>query len=349
MRVLVVSSYPPRRCGIGTYARDQVEDLRAGGCGVSVLSPHDGAGDLRAEFLGGRAFLRAAAVGGSFDRLIVHFQPALYYRPRAPLSKVATSLALLWLVVRRRRTEIWVHEADSPVAGRPDYVLLGLAFRLAPALVFHTDAERAALERDYGFRVRARLAPHRVHASTAAADMAKEEARARLGLHPGGGPLFVCAGFLQPEKGFERAVRAFAGAFPEAGDPAGPRLVVVGSVRDETPGRRTHAEALRRACAATPGATFLERYLGDEEFDLWVRAADRLVLPYRRSWSSGLLARARALGTPCLVAGVGGLAEQAGPDDDVVASDEELTAAMAAAAGAAIEPRSAATKGTSSG
>ncbi|MEX2204328.1 MAG: hypothetical protein WD965_09610, partial [Actinomycetota bacterium] len=56
----------------------------------------------------------------------------------------------------------------------------------------------------------------------------------------------------------------------------------------------------------------------------WMTAADRVVLPYTRAWSSGALARARVLGTPAIVSDVGGLAEQAGPDDIVVRSAEEL-------------------------
>ena len=95
MRVLLVSSYPPRHCGIGVYARTQAERLRADGHAVTVLSPPDGDGDIRVPFLGGRAFLRAAAIGARFDRIVVHFQPALYYRPRAPVSKVLTSSAFV--------------------------------------------------------------------------------------------------------------------------------------------------------------------------------------------------------------------------------------------------------------
>jgi hypothetical protein len=92
----------------------------------------------------------------------VHFQPALYYRPggRAAVQKVRTSAALLSLVRRRPQTEILVHEADPPVRWRPDYVLLRRVFARA-RLLFHTDAERIALQRSYGLRrVRARLVDH---------------------------------------------------------------------------------------------------------------------------------------------------------------------------------------------
>jgi glycosyltransferase involved in cell wall biosynthesis len=319
VRILVVSSYPPRHCGIGVYARDQVARLRAEGHDVTVLSPPDGDGDVKAPFLGGRAFLRASRIGRRFDRIVVHFQPALYYRPRAPMSKIVTSGSLLWLVALRRSVQILVHEADAPVRRRPDYALLRWAFKVAPRLTFHTDAERTAVRREYGLRARGDLLAHRVE--PAGPTVSRQEARGRLGLAIPRGPVFVCAGFVQPSKGFDRAVRAFRAA-------GGGSLFVVGSIRDETPENRAYARTLHELCRATPGAEFVERFVDERDFDLWVTAADWLVIPYRRSWSSGVLARAHALGTPAIVWDQGGLPEQAGPDDVVVGSDEQLAAAM---------------------
>jgi glycosyltransferase involved in cell wall biosynthesis len=325
VKILVVSSYPPRHCGIGTYARDQVARLRAGGDAVTVLSPPDGAGDVRAPFLGGRAFVRAASMGSSFQRIVVQFQPALYYRPRRPFSKIATSAALWWLAVRRGgRLTILVHEADPPALWRPDYALLRLAVRRASTVAFHTEAEHRAFERAYRTKVRATIEPHTV---APVVQVGRAEARRRLGLSPAEGPVFVCAGFLQPSKGFDRAVAAFAAARAD-GHANGARLYVVGSVRDATPENLAYASTLADRCRSVPDVELVDRFLSDEEFDLWVAAADRLVLPYRRSWSSGVLARAHALGTPAVVTAVGGLSEQAGEHDVVVRSDEELARAM---------------------
>jgi glycosyltransferase involved in cell wall biosynthesis/multidrug transporter EmrE-like cation transporter len=324
VRILVVSSYPPRRCGIGAYARDQVARLRREGHEVTVLSPPDGDGEVRVPFFGGRPFLRAARIGGRFDRIVVHFQPALYYRPRAPVSKVMTSLGLVWLALVRRELEVLVHEADPPVRWRPDYLLLALALRSAARVLFHTEAERADLERDYGIRVRGGIVEH---LAEPAAAVTREGARERLGIEPvDGSPVFVCAGFLQPSKGFDRAVEAFAELPAE-----GPSLYVVGSIRDRTPENEAFVRDLAARCREERGATLVERFLSDEEFDLWVAAADWMVLPYRRAWSSGVLARAQALGTPAIVSAVGGLPEQAGERDLVFEDDEGLTRALRAA------------------
>ena len=322
-RILIVSSFPPRHCGIGAYASAQAERLRAEGHDVVVLSPPDGDGDVRKPFIGGAAFRHAAAIGGRFDRVIVHYETGLYFRPRSPLTHLLTSASLLYLTLRRSNVEVVLHEANVPSnRWRPDYRMLGMAFGRA-RLAFHTDAERIALERAYRIRTRWRLIDH-TDGVTVHARLSREQARERLGLGAEGA-LFVCAGFLQPDKGFDRAIRAFGAA----GSPG--RLWVVGSVRIPSEATDRYVEEVRALADSTPGVTLLETFVSDEDFDAWVAAADRMVFPYRRAWSSGALARSQRLGTPALVSNAGGLAEQAGPEDVVFETEEALAELFAGA------------------
>jgi glycosyltransferase involved in cell wall biosynthesis len=322
-RIVIVSSFPPRHCGIGAYASAQAERLRAEGHDVVVLSPPDGDGDVRKPFIGGAAFRHAAAIGGRFDRVVVHYETGLYFRPRSPLTHLLTSASLLYLTLRRSNVEIVLHEANVPPnRWRPDYRMLGMAFGRT-RLAFHTDAERIALERAYRIRTRWRLIDH-TDGVTVHARPSREQARERLGLGAEGA-LFVCAGFLQPDKGFDRAIRAFGAA----GSPG--RLWVVGSVRIPSEATDRYVEELRALADSTPGVTLLETFVSDEDFDAWVAAADRMVFPYRRAWSSGTLARSQRLGTPALVSNAGGLAEQAGPEDVVFETEEALAELFAGA------------------
>ena len=326
-RVLVVSSYPPRHCGIGAYAHAHVARLRAAGDDVTVLTPPDGEGDVRVWFTAGKPFREAARIGGDFDRIVVHFQPGLYFAPRAPISKIATARSLDRLVRRRPQTEILVHEADAPVRWRPDYVLLRRAFARA-TLLFHTNAERASLERAYRISAKARIVPHAE--AVEAGSISRSEARGRLGLAMDE-PLFLCAGFLHPDKAFERAIEAWN----RAGMPG--RMVIVGSVRDATPANLAYRDMLRDLVAGVERLQLVEDYVSDEDFDARIAAADLLILPYRRSWSSGALARAQVLGTPAAVSDVGGLGEQAGPNDLVVQTAQDLVdAIMRTAAGSPV-------------
>jgi glycosyltransferase involved in cell wall biosynthesis len=316
-RVLVVGPYPPRRCGIGAYSFALVERLRERGDEVTVITPPDGDGDLRVRFEDGRPFRAAARMAPAYDRVLIHFQPALYFKPRAPISKIRTSLALLRLCRDHPGTEVLVHEADPPIRWRPDYILLRRAFRAAPLLLFHTEREHEQLERAYRTPVSAKLVDHRDGIALRARP-SKEEARKLLDL-PAGERIFVSPGFIHPDKGLERAIDAVRRT--GAG-----RLYVVGSVKEATPRNLAYARGLREK--GGDGVTLVERFLEEAELDAWTAAADAVILPYRRSWSSGALARAQSLGTPAIVTAVGGLPEQASDRDVVVDSDRELDQAL---------------------
>jgi glycosyltransferase involved in cell wall biosynthesis len=316
-RVLVVGPYPPRRCGIGAYSFALVERLRERGDEVTLITPPDGDGDLRVRFQDGRPFRAAAKMAPAYDRVLIHFQPALYFKPRAPISKIRTSMALLRLCRDHPGTEILVHEADPPIRWRPDYILLRRAFRAAPLLLFHTEREHEQLERAYRTPVSAKLVDHRDGIALRARP-SREEARKLLDL-PADERIFVSPGFIHPDKGLERAIDAVRRT--GAG-----RLYVVGSVKDATPKNLAYAKGLREK--GGDGVTLVERFLEEAELDAWTAAADALILPYRRSWSSGALARAQSLGTPAIVTAVGGLPEQASDRDVVVGSDRELDQAL---------------------
>jgi glycosyltransferase involved in cell wall biosynthesis len=320
VKILVVSTYPPRHCGIGAYAHAHVQVLRNRGHRVVVLSPPDGQGDILTRFSGGQPFFTVARLAPRFDRVLIHFEPGLYSRPRAPISKVMAALGLLWLVLKRPDSEILIHEAPAPTRmWRPDHLLLRPVFTRAH-LLFHSQTELEALERAYRIRVDGLLVPHsdgvQIHER-----VSRAEARSGLGidLHEN---VLLCAGFLHRWKGFDRAIRAFE----KASYPG--RLFVVGSVRVATPANLSYARELRELCEATPKVTLIEGYISDNEFDMWIQAADTLLLPYRRAWSSGALARAHELGTPAIVSAVGGLAEQADPGDFVFETDEQLADLM---------------------
>jgi glycosyltransferase involved in cell wall biosynthesis len=321
VRVLVISSYPPRHCGIASYASADVARLRGEGHEVVVLSPTDGDGDVKRSFFGGRPFFAAARLAPAFDRVLVHFEPGLYSRRRRLVSKTMAWLGLLWLVLRQPSTDILVHEANrARPAWRPDSVLLRSAFARAN-LSFHTNAERDGFARAFHLPLRGGVIPH-TDGVKACTGISRGDARRRLGLGQDE-RILLSAGFMHPAKGYDRAVRAFL----RAGSPG--RLFIVASIRRPTREILAYARDLRSLCETTPGVTLVEEYVSDEDFDAWIAAADVFVLPYRRAWSSGALARARVIGTPAIVSAVGGLAEQAGPHDAVFHTDEQLAELLA--------------------
>ena len=318
-RVLMVSRFPPAPDGIARYA-DQL--ARALEPGREVVRFGD-------EVWGHVRPLRILPAARRADEVLVHWHPDYYFR-FGWASRLASYLALA-LVFRARRTTVLVHELDPPRPreigrrGRAQYALeealRRLMWRGVDRVAFHSDWERRA----FRFPIReSRMVDHGA-AFVPAADLPAGEARARLGL-PGGPVILACLGVISPHKGWDRAIAAFAAAGREDA-----QLHLVGTPIRPLPDVSAHVEALRAAAARTPGVHFAERYLSDEEFDLWIRAADALLLPYRSAASSGVMARAALLGTPVITTGAGGLAGQAAPGDVVVADDAELAAQVAAA------------------
>lgn len=329
MRVLMVSPFPPLRDGVGKYAAQEVAALRAAGDEVEVLSPLPCAAHYVEDLKHGLGPFRVRRHARRYDRVILQYQPSHYHAHRRGISRLLSDLGLLMLFRTTKNLTVVCHEIEYPSGwrGRPDFFIERMAWSRAPEVVFHTQREVEAMEQMLGARpkrvvIRAHgeyLRPH--------VNEDRSQARRRLGISDEDF-VFLSIGFIQPHKGFDRAVRAFASVPSEHA-----RLFVVGSIRTEVPENSEYLLRLRRMARADPRVFVIEAALSDEEFDRWIVASDLVVLPYREIWSSGVLERAKLLGRRAIVTNVGGLAEQGGPGDRVVGTDEELAVAMAEAAG----------------
>jgi glycosyltransferase involved in cell wall biosynthesis len=326
-RILVVSPYPPVRDGIAAYALQTVRALRRQGHHVEVLSPGPSAAHHHLDLVGPRGALALAKRVHDYDRVIVQFHPDFFYPdPGRPAARLKESLALAVPFGLARRLEVVVHEIDARHGNprRPDGQAARRLWHLADQIKVHTASERDAFIAGFG------VDPARVSLTAHGADfqrhtqMDRAAARESLGIDPDVF-VFLAIGFIQPSKGFDRAVEAFDGL-----DRWNARLDVVGSVRVDDPDMVRYEEDLADLCATVQGATLHRGYVSDELFDRWIVASDVVVLPYRNIWSSGVLERAALFGRPVIATRVGGLSEQAAGQSDVrlVADDEELRAAM---------------------
>jgi glycosyltransferase involved in cell wall biosynthesis len=331
MNVLVVSSYPPMPCGIGAYAAQQVEALRRGGDAVDVLSPLEGEGDLHANLFGCARPARLLTRLWAYDRVWVHYTPGFFYRPDSAFNRMMTSLGWLAVaLVARRRLRFIIHETDyevdAPMEERSARRRIDRwIWRLAGGVAFHSERERDAFLRRFDLRAHPKweIVEHGRHFAPRCA-MNREEARRSLGI-PAESTVFLCIGFIQPHKGFDRAAQAMASV-----DSLDARLYVVGSVRLDWAPAREFAVELHRRAARDRRCVFIETYVTDELFDAWIVAADCVVIPYRKIWSSGVAARAAMLGRPVIASAAGGLSEQLPEGSRVFQSDEELAEAMRA-------------------
>ena len=330
MRLLMVTPYPPLRDGIAAYAVQSVARLRATGEQVEVLSPDPSAAHHHLDLRGTRGPLALARRVRSYDKVVVQFHPDVFFPVPCDKWRFVAVCAGLEVVFRAARDlEVRVHEADYQ-SGRGNGVAARAARRMwaaAPHIVVHSEAERRAFCEGFG------VAAERVEVVDHGADFVRyttadrAEARAALAI-PDDEFMFLSIGFIQPHKGFDRAVRAFAGLGEQ-----GCRLDVVGSVRVEEQAYLDYHDELARLADATAGVNLHTRWLSDEEFDRWLVASDVVVLPYRTIWSSSVLERAALYGRPVIVTAVGGLQGQSAGRAVVVTDDDALVTAMWDAAG----------------
>ena len=256
--------------------------------------------------------------------MIVQYHPAIFTPPGASPGERAleyAALAAAWTVARD--VELRVHE--FPHAGAETGAEALAARRMwsaATSISVHTEQERDELARAFGLSASSITVADHGQYFERRTSVERAEARRRLGL-PEEGFVFLSIGFLQPHKGFDRAVRAFSGLADH-----GCRLEIVGALRVEDFEYVAYVDELRAQVEATPGVTLHDEYVSDAEFDMWIVAADALVLPYRLIWSSGVCERAALYHRPVIASRIGGLADQVTADAVLVDDDEQLADAM---------------------
>ncbi|MCH8333965.1 glycosyltransferase family 4 protein [Candidatus Sumerlaeota bacterium] len=330
MNVLVVSSYPPMACGIGSYAAQQVASLRNEGATVDVLSPPEGDGDFQINLVAGLRFLKLFKYMWAYDQVYIHYTPAFYFSFTSAISRLATSFAFFTtLLLAGRRMRFVIHEgdhnADDPSINRSGRRLIDRwSWKLAGTILFHSEREREAFSKFFGLskdRKQLQVVDHGRFFSSYC-KLNRPQARNLLQI-PEDRVLFLCIGFVQPHKGFDRMVKAMKSV-----DSDKALLRIVGSVRIEWEPAKRYAARLHEDVATDARCDFIETFVTDELFDAWIVASDYVVAPYREIWSSGVVARAELHGVPVIASSVGGLAEQLPPGSYCFEDDEELAAIL---------------------
>lgn len=326
----MVSPYAPYRDGIAAFAVQSVLRLNEDGLDVEVLSPSPSAAHHYLDLAGWRGPLALAKRVRRYDEVIIQYHPDVFYPLGARVwERLAITLGLIIAFVLARRIEVRIHEIDYSEGRRPgpDALLKRVLWRVPEAIGVHTETERARLIDSFG------VADSRIQIVDHGRDFVrrtnldKDSARKSLGI-PTEVFMFLSIGFIQPHKGFDRAIKAFG----DLGE-RGCRLYVVGSVRSDEPDYFEYLSDLKDLASTTTGVTVVDQYLPDEEFDRWIVAADALVLPYRFIWSSGVRERAALYDRSVIATNVGGLAQQRPVGLVAVEDDAELAEAMRQAAG----------------
>src|ERR1700730_670567 len=326
-RYVLVSTFPPRRDGIQRHT-DQVARSRRAERAVVRLGLPGSTADHVFRLDGGLRPLRLLRTTRISDEIVLMWHPEFYITGRS-WSRAIAYIAL-GTFLRARQVTVIVHEPDRLV-GRKDGMhrrLLAVGERTAQRwcwrskaqLAFHSHRERDDFEARFprGLNTPPGLVvDHGAHFSPYSR-LSRAEARRRLGVDADKA-MFLCIGFLGRHKGFDRAIQAFRHIGLDAA-----RLYIVGSPLYDRPEVTGYVRELQLLASSVSGVQLIERFVEGTEFDTWLSAADAVITPYRSAASSGVMARAKLLGTRVIASRAGGLPEQAGPGDIVIESDEQL-------------------------
>lgn len=233
---------------------------------------------------------------GTLDALHFHWPDLLLYgRPEPALRGAVKLLALLVIARLRGLRVLWtVHNLEphrSPT--RLSAAVRRWLARSADLVICHSKGTAADVIDRYPRRVEVVVMPHGnyegvyPHAETQPA-----EARRAFDLDPER-PIVACLGLLRDYKGLDTACDAVLGLGTEA------TLVIAGAPHSEF-----DVAALAERVQRVPGAVLVPRNLTDEEFALVVRAADLVLLPYRKITGSGTLLSAWTLGRAVVASGL---------------------------------------------
>src|SRR6185295_6566481 len=145
--------------------------------------------------------------------------------------------------------------------------------------------------------------PHPSYRGAYEDHVSRLDARHELGLMPDELVLAV-VGVIRPYKGLDELLEAW-----DRVDLDGPRRLLIAGAPSEQPG----VDALIERAALDPRVLIDARKIPADEMQLFLRAADVAVLPYRRALNSGALMLALTFGLPVIVPAGGGLAESVEP------------------------------------
>lgn len=316
-RVLMVSTFPPRRCGIGDYTADLALALsRSGRVHLRVLTYSDGLNPTTGQENGvelSRGLDNKPRVQSlvseiaAFKPDLVHLQSSSFLHPPGVNRSIA----------RACNVPLMITAHDTPRSWRVFYTIRSLRdlYRKSTRVLVHSPSTRRILTHFHGVEnSKIMNLPHGVDVERYSPDARRDDALARYGLD---GQRFVLFfGFLRPGKGLPTLLKAWARVEKTVPDAT---LVIAGGTPSKT---RRYLFNLRNE-ADYPGQVMeharslgignrvrLTGYVADEHVPGLLASAAAIVLPYEGPYSqSGPLHKALGSGRPIIASSVLGSTE----------------------------------------
>ncbi len=220
------------------------------------------------------------------------------------------TLLMLYYRVLGKRIVLTVHNVN---AGRRDSIdtslnrlTLRIQYRLADHIFVHTEQMKRELVQEFGVQeARVTVIPFGINNAVPSTSLTPAMARQRLGISDHERTILFF-GNIAPYKGLEYLIAAFQQIVVQRDDY---RLIIAGRPKN----CETYWTAIREGIheEVQRGRVLLRaNFIPDDETEVYFKAADVLVLPYKQIYQSGVLFLGYSFGLPVLAADVGSLKDE---------------------------------------
>jgi D-inositol-3-phosphate glycosyltransferase len=223
---------------------------------------------------------------------------------------VDRTVLILYYKILGKKIVLTVHNVNAGVRDSKDTFLnrltLRIQYRLADHIFVHTEKMKFELVEQFGVQEsRVTVIPFGINNSVPNTRLTPAEARRRLGIRDGEKAILFF-GNIAPYKGLEFLTAAFQQFLSQSDNY---RLIIAGWPKNCETYWMTIQESIRPEVEC--GRILLKAdFIPDEEAELYFKAADVLVLPYRYIYQSGILFLGYSFGLPVLASDVGALKEE---------------------------------------
>jgi D-inositol-3-phosphate glycosyltransferase len=225
------------------------------------------------------------------------------------LEYLDRTLLMLYYKLRGKRVVLTAHNVNQARRDQNDSVLnrltLRCQYRLADHMFVHTARMKEELLHDFGVpKSDVTIIEHPINDAFPDTTLTPIQAKGRLGIGVDEKAILFL-GRIRPYKGLEYLVSAFQKLVCQD---SRYRLIIAGEPKKGSEEYLEQIYGLVRDCGEQ-NVILKDRFIPDEEMELYLKAADVLVLPYKDIAQSGILLLAFTFGLPVIAADVGSFRE----------------------------------------
>jgi D-inositol-3-phosphate glycosyltransferase len=220
------------------------------------------------------------------------------------------TLLMLYYKLLGKKIVLTVHNVNMGIRDSKDSVLnrctLRVQYRLADHIFVHSEGMKCELIKDFGVaNSRVSVIPFGINNAVPNTRLTRREARQRLDVAEGKKTLLFF-GNIAPYKGLEYLVTALQKFVARRSD----YLLIIAGRPKNCPQYWAQIRQAIHADVQQGSVQLREEFIPDEETEVYFKAADVVVLPYRHIYQSGILFLGYSFGLPALAADVGTLKDE---------------------------------------